>query len=103
MSFVIHADQIAAVYQESTGILNQLTLELQGKAGDKERDKEHRTWKVELDRLATWAADYDVPTGKLDYSLRRAPHLRERVISLLQDLQEVHGQSVGSSMLFNKH
>jgi hypothetical protein len=40
----------------------------------------------EIERLQIWMGEHEVESGKLDHRLREAPRLRERVLSLLEEL-----------------
>jgi hypothetical protein len=40
----------------------------------------------ELERLDIWITEHDVSSGELDHRLREASHLRDRVLSLLEEL-----------------
>jgi hypothetical protein len=48
----------------------------------------------ERERLEIWICEHEVRFGKLDYKLREASHLRDRVLSLLAELTSTtHGSS----------
>lgn len=44
------------------------------------------TYRNEKERLEIWMNEHEVRFGRLDYKLREASHLRDRILTLLREL-----------------
>ena len=78
-------NSILQAYTEAITTLTDFVATSSSVQGGQERSPAY-TFTDVLDRLQIWASDTEAVSGRLDYKLRDAPDLRDRVLSLLRDL-----------------
>jgi hypothetical protein len=94
MAFVPSDGDIASTYIASRSSLEVLVRSLDEDNGDEHHNKEASRCADELGRLTMWDADINASNGVLDHQLRRASHLRERVLDLLNELNNSAAQGM---------
>jgi hypothetical protein len=87
---------------------DKLCTQLQGSAGQTSHNAELVVVKDELGRFRIWSANvaaHHKGSRSLDFRLRDASHIRERVISLLKDLAEAleDGETANGGVLRNAY
>jgi hypothetical protein len=92
MPFVSSSGDIAQAYSKSVSALTDHISNLQAQNESAEVvEAETNLCDSALQRLQTWNAEHQAASGVLEHSLREASHLRERVLALLQNLQDLRG------------
>lgn len=80
-----HGNSIVLASQEAITSLTALSNS-DDNLGPEEHPATEYRYSDEIDRLQIWMNEHSVRSGRLDYKLREASHLHDRVLSLLTEL-----------------
>ena len=98
MSFVSSNGDIAETLLKASLALSDLSSNLKQEHGEGSEAAAIPSCNDEIERLQIWSQEHGVSTGRLDYVLREASPLRNRVVSLLRQLCYLGGKVFAKSL-----